>query len=370
MELTQANISTAATGAVLRCKIVPGLHVRVKPSGKKFFLSFRTRAGIERRPKLGEHPNMTLTQARAVARELLVKVAAGYDPVGDWQREKASPSVKELVDQYELDHARDLKSGADIVKTLRLHVVPRIGTKKVGSVTYDDMKAIHDALKKTPYMANRVLSYSSKMFSLAETPWGYRTNEQGNPCKGVRRYAEKKRRRYATAGECRAIADILDKYVKSDPASVAFIYLLILSGARKSEIANARWTILKGNVLHLEDSKTGAKPVFLPPQAMAVLAELPVTSGTLTGIKNPKKLWGTVRKRAGCPDLRMHDLRHSFASAALDAGYTLEQIGELLGHASVQTTKRYAHLIDTTAQAAVAKTASMIEAKLEGRGDI
>lgn len=366
MELTQANISTATTGAVLRCKVVPGLHVRVKPSGKKFFLSFRTRAGVERRPKLGEHPNMTLTQARAVARELLVKVAAGFDPVGDWQKEKASPTVKELIDQHELDHAADLKSGADIIATLRLHVVPAIGTKKVGAVRYEDMKAIHDGLKKTPYMANRVLSYASKMFSLAEKPWGYRTVEQGNPCVGVKRYPEKKRRRYATAGECRAIADILDKYVKSDPASVAFIYLLILTGARKSEIANARWAILKGNVLHLEDSKTGAKPVFLPSQAMAVLAELPVTSGTLTGIKDPKKLWGTVRKRAGCPDLRMHDLRHSFASAALDAGYTLEQIGELLGHASVQTTKRYAHLIDTTAQAAVARTADNIDRKLKG----
>jgi len=149
---------------------------------------------------------------------------------------------------------------------------------------------------------------------------------------------------------------------------VAFIYLLILSGARKGEIAAARPEWLDGDVLRLPDSKTGEKPVYLPPAAMAVIARLPRTrSGTLTGILDPKKFWEGIRTRAGCPDLRMHDLRHTFASAAISAGLTLAQIGELLGHSSTQTTQRYAHLIEEAAHTAAAQTADVMVARMQGK---
>ena len=109
------------------------------------------------------------------------------------------------------------------------------------------------------------------------------------------------------------------------------------------------------------DTKTGSRPVYLPPQVMSLLAQLPTPNGTLTGLKSPKHLWDCIREEAGCPDLRLYDLRHTFASAALRAGYSLEQIGELLGHKNTQTTKRYTHLQDEAAQEAVASTALMLE---------
>src|SRR6185312_8944359 len=130
------------------------------------------------------------------------------------------------------------------------------------------------------------------------------------------------------------------------------------------EIWEARWDWLDGNVLRLPDSKTGAKPVYLPPEAMDVIDALPRTSGTITGIGPPYKLWYKVRKAAGCPDLRLHDLRHSFASAGLAQGLSLAQIGELLGHASTQTTMRYAHLVEDAAHAAAAKTAGYVSANM------
>jgi integrase len=164
--------------------------------------------------------------------------------------------------------------------------------------------------------------------------------------------------------EAPKIGALLSSWEARRPESVAFIYLLVLSGARPEEIARARpeWvrSLPIGGRLDLPDSKTGAKPVYLPPQVMDLLARLP-KGDTLTGIRSPKALWEIIRVEAGCPDLRLYDLRHTFASAALQAGYTLEQIGELLGHKNTQTTKRYAHLIDGHAQRAAADTANVLE---------
>lgn len=212
-------------------------------------------------------------------------------------------------------------------------------------------------MAETPIEANRVLAFLSGMFNYAVRPleWIDRA-----PVKGVKRYKETKRKRYMSGEETARIAEILDASAADSPASVAFLYLLILTGARKGEIAAARWDWIKGNVIHLPDSKTGEKQVYLPEPAMDVLARLPRTSGTITGILTPQKLWERVRKEAGCPDLRMHDLRHSFASAAMSAGLTLAQIGELLGHKSTQTTKRYAHLVEDAATAAATAAADKI----------
>ena len=113
-------------------------------------------------------------------------------------------------------------------------------------------------------------------------------------------------------------------------------------------------------VLQEQSTTAWSRSKVLPPQALEVLARLPRTSDTITGIQSPKKLWERVRRDAGCPDLRMHDLRHSFASAALAAGLSLSQIGELLGHKSTQTTKRYAHLVEEVATAAATAAADRI----------
>lgn len=365
MDLSTSAIANAATGTILRDKTVPGLHLKVTSTGKRFFLYFRTKGGVERRPKLGDYPIMSVAQARQAAKDLLLKVAMGEDPIARRQDEKIAPTVKDAIDEYEKKHAVKRKSGTAAVALLRKYLEPKLGSEKVASIEHRHMARLHDDLGvKTPILANRVVQHSSKLFSLCIAPWGYRTAAQGNPCKGIERNKENKRRRYMTVEEARAVAARLDHYKTQFPAAVAYIYLLILTGTRRGEVWKARWEWLDGNVLRLPDSKTGAKSVYLPPAAMEVIAQLPVSSGTIVGIGPPYKLWYKVRKEAGCPDLRLHDLRHSFASAALAAGLSLAQIGELLGHHSTQTTMRYAHLVEDAAHEAVARTAETINARL------
>lgn len=366
MELSTSAIATATPGTILRDKTVPGLHAKVTATGRRFFLYFRTKGGVERRPKLGEYPVMTVAQARLVAKELLLEVARGHDPQAEREIARGMPTVNEVIDRYEREYAPRRKSGAAAVKLLRAHLGRKLGGEKVSSIDHGHVHALHASLAHTPILANRVVQHAGKLFSLCEIPWKYRTLAQGNPCRGIEHYPERKRKRYMTPIEAQAVAERLDHYKAKFPAAVAYIYLLILTGTRRGEMWAARWDWLDGNVLRLPDSKTGAKPVYLPPAAMEVIDALPRTDGTITGIGPPYKLWYKVRAEAGCPDLRLHDLRHSFASAALAQGLTLEQIGELLGHASTQTTKRYAHLVETTAHAAAARTAAAVVAGLRG----
>ncbi len=363
--MTSAEIKASRPGTVIRDDVVTGLHLRAFDNRKSFYLWFRTKAGQERKPKLGDFGVLTVAQARDMARAILAEVAAGRDPVAERRAVREAPTVADLCDRYLGEHAKTKKSGTKDEAWISQYVLPRLGRKKIADVAYDDAAGLHKSMAHVPYLANRVQALLSKMFNLAER-WGYRP-AHSNPCRHVARYKEAKRERYMARGEAQAVAEALARHEERHPQAVAFLYLLILTGARCGEIAMARWDWLDGNVLRLPDSKTGAKPVFLPPQALAVVEKLPRTSGTICGIKSPRALWDKVRHEAGCPDLRLHDLRHSFASAALAAGLSLSQIGELLGHRSTQTTKRYAHLMDEAAHAAAAQTASKL-AEMMGRG--
>jgi integrase len=364
--MRDVTIKAAKPGATIWDDDVKGLHLRAFDGRKSFYLYFRTKAGKERKPKLGDYGILTLADARRMARDMLRMVAEGKDPLIEREKEKQAPTMLELWERYERDHLPTKKpSSARNDKGLwRLYLAPKLAEKKVSDIGSNDVYSIHRALADKPHTANRVVALASKMLSLAEV-WQYRP-VNSNPCGVVARNPEAKRKRYMKGEEPARIAEELQKRAADNPDSVAFIYLLILSGARKSEIAAARWDWLKGNVLELPDSKTGEKSVYLPPQAMEVIDRLRGRKrATICGIADPKKFWGQVRTAAGCPDLRMHDLRHSFASAAIKAGLTLAQIGELLGHSSTQTTKRYAHLMEEVAQAGVTATADVIERMMQ-----
>lgn len=364
--LTSAGIKAATVGDVLWDESVPGLHLRMLRTKATYYLYYRTKSGTERRPALGSHSVVPLAKARSIARDMLGEVAAGHDPAMERSEARSAPTVAELCARYIDEYARERKkSWQEDERMAAKYIAPGLGMLKVQAIRHEDIQQLHQRMRGAPYQANRVLALLSRMFTLAEV-WGLRPHGS-NPCAGVRAYQERKRKRYMTATEAPVIAALLRKYADSRPASVLFLYLLILSGARKGDIANARWEYLDGSKLELPDSKTGGKTIYLPPQAMAVLEKLPRTSGTLTGIKDPRALWERIRREAGCPDLRMHDLRHSFASAALAAGLNLSQIGELLGHGSTQTTQRYAHLIDDAAQAAAGAAADYIERMMAGR---
>ena len=365
-ELNERTAKAAQPGDVLRDASVRGLHLRCFPERKSFYLYYRTKAGQERKPKLGDYGAITLTQARRVAQDMLAKVAAGGDPQAERAAARAEHTLAELWAEYWKRHGSKKKTAAADLGIWNRYLKNKLGPRKLSVIGYTDIADLHELMADTPIMANRVLAMVSKMFSFSNKPLEWTTER--NPAKGVARYKETKRKRYMRAEEAAAIAKQLAAESTENPASVAFLYLLILTGARKGEIAKAKWSQLEGNKLVLQEHKTDAtghdRVIHLPPQAMAVVDKLPRTSGTITGIQSPQALWEKVRKAAGCPDLRIHDLRHSFASAAIAAGYTLAQIGELLGHNSTQTTARYAHLVEEAAARAAEDTATRIGAAM------
>lgn len=373
--LTNPNIKTAQPGDVLRDEKVVGLHMRVTNERKAFYLYFRTRAGKERRPKIGDHPTITLDKAREIAREWLEVVAAGKDPVQQWADQAAMPTIAGLCDEYEKRHLPKKKQQRHDREIIRNHILPHLGGKKVADVKVTDIEDLHRKLEKTPYMANRVLACLSKMMNLAEK-WEMRP-QHSNPCQHVDKFREAKRKRYLRPEEAVEVYKRLVYYGDTYPEQAAFLWLLIYTGARPAEIASAKASQRRGNRFELAEHKTDrtgeTRIIFLPPQAVDVLDGLRRTKeGTVTGVKSPRHLWRKIladadfdkmgRSKADpIADLRMYDLRHSFASAGLMAGLSLDQIGELLGHASPETTKRYAHLMEEMGVAKATQAADFME---------
>jgi len=232
------------------------------------------------------------------------------------------------------------------------HIEPAIGPISVELVAVRHVHEIHQKLKETPVQANRVLAVLSAAMRHAERlslrPVG------SNPCSVIRHFPEKKRRRYVRPEEAARIAAALRAEEVAHPREVLFLRLLQLTGARPDEIKRARWEDVRDNVLVLDVHKTDktgdARRIYLPPAAMELLRGADRGTATITGDRNVKRLWSRVRHAAGCPDLRVYDLRHTFASVALKAGHSLGAIGELLGHRSAATTARYAHLMDGAAR--------------------
>ena len=257
------------------------------------------------------------------------------------------------------------------------HIVPALGTMAVKDVHSKDVIALHDRLRNTPSMANHVVAMLSKMFKLAET-WDLVPRGR-NPCKAVSHYREQPRERFLTPEEYRNVGAALREAEAGGwmwPPAIAAIRLLMLTGCRKSEILTLRWehVDLETGELRLPDTKTGAKVVYLGDPAIAVLRGIDreddnawVIAGRkpgshLTDLQQP---WRRIRARAGLDDVRIHDLRHSFASGGLLVGEGLPMIGKLLGHTQVQTTARYAHLANDPVKSAANRIASRI-AKVAG----
>lgn len=363
MPLTTQAIKAAAVGTTIRDDKVTGLHVRITKTKRTFYLYYRTRDRKERRPRIGDFPVMSIPAAREIAEGWLRRVAEGGDPVAEWKAAAELPTVDDLCDRYETDHGADKKSWRDDESKIRRHIRPRLGRKRVAEITYDDIYKLHRSLKTTPYEANRTHALLSKMFNLAER-WALRP-KGSNPCNGVPRFRERRRKRHASVDEVGKIGAVLYRERERHPRPVAFIYLMILTGARRGEIAAAKWSDIRGDRIVLSEHKTDGsgeeRVVRLPEEALEVLRRLPRTKGTITGIKSPRRLWESVREEAGCLDLRLHDLRHSFASVALSMpDGSLDRIGELLGHKSIQTTRGYSHLMEDPAAKLAADTAARV----------
>lgn len=348
---------------------ISGFGVKVTPQSRKSYLmKYRTQDGRQRKPSIGIHGNITCEQARKIAEKWHGMLAAGEDPFADKVELRQSPTVSELCDRFLKEHAEIHKKANGLNQDrfyIRKHIKPRLGTLKTAAVTRNDIVKFHLSQKDTPAQANRMLHTLSKMFNLAED-WGLRSRHS-NPVQGIQKYKEEARETYLTDAQIQKLGIVLEEEEKSgreSPHVIALFRLLLLTGARLSEIRDARWewVNLDMGTLQLPDSKTGKKTIYLSPVAIEVLKAIPRVDGNpyiIVGAKEgcplvcAKNPWQRIRNKAGIPNVRIHDLRHTFASICVGQGFTIQMVAKLLGHSQIRTSERYAHLADNPIKAAV-----------------
>lgn len=361
---------------------MPGFGIRAYPSGRKVFVvQYRVggRGGRLRRLALGQYGPITAAQARKMAQQTLADIAVGKDPAGEKTARKKAPTVKVLFERYFAEHAAVNKKASTVAKDRqwvdRL-ILPKLGKTKIVDIRRADIAKLHHDLRGTPYQANRVLEILKKAFNLA-IAWGLRPDNT-NPCRHIQRFKEKKRERLLAADEFARLGNALDAAEQNQselPSFIAMVRLLILTACRLGEIQNLEWAHvdLEAGCLRLPDSKTGAKIVPLGQAAIDLLADLPrgpFTKYVCPGLKPDKPLngvhrpWYRIREVAELPDLRLHDLRHAWASLAASEGLSLPIIGAVLGHARPETTARYAHLLNEPLRQAADLVSNKIAAAL------
>lgn len=362
---------------------ISGFGIRVTAAGaKSFVLNYRI-DGRERRYTIGSYgPGLWgVERARKRAGECRRLIDRGEDPLAERIGKRRAPTVADLCDRYEEDHLpRKRESSAKEDRAMIAKIIrPKIGSMKVESVRYTDVDRLHRSMKATPYRANRMLALLSKMFSLAVV-WEMRAE---SPTKGVERFPEAKRHRYLSAEELGRLTETLAKHPDQQAANV--VRLLLLTGARKGEALSAEWSQIdleagtwtkpgattKQNTEHRTPLSDAAVTLLKGIQASAARDDSgDLKSAHLFPGRNPgapledvKHAWSDLRKAAKIKDVRIHDLRHSFASILASAGASLPLIGALLGHTQPATTARYAHLFDDPQRKAANTVGAIVTGK-------
>ncbi len=336
-----------------------GFGVRRRSGGPIYFLHTRVKGRL-RWITIGRHgAPWTPTTARREAQRLLAEIINGADPSEAKKADRKAPTLKEAVTRFMSEHGATLKprTHEEYARLFRSTILPVLGKRQLHEISRADVLNFHTKLVATPRKANFALSILSKLMNWAELQ-GIRP-ENTNPCRMVPKFKENKRQRFLSNDEVAKLGKVLDTLESEQtesPFVIAAVRLLLLTGARLSEILTLKWNYvdLQRSYISLPDSKTGQKPVFLSQAAIKVLGDLPrvdgnphVIIGNVEGghLVNLQKPWRRIRKLAGIEDVRLHDLRHSFASFAAESGASLPMIGALLGHNSSETTQRYAHLV-------------------------
>ncbi|MBI1867076.1 MAG: site-specific integrase [Methylocystis sp.] len=387
-----------------------GFGVAAFPTGRKVYVAQFRKDGRSRRVAIGEHGRLTPDEARSQAKTILGAVETGADPIAERRAAREVRTFKAVADDFLTLHVatkRKNRTGEEYSNLLQAHVLPAIGSKRILDVRRADVARLHGKMRETPYQANRALALVSAIWN-----WAARRDEVAladNPARATERYPEQGRERFLTSEELARLGDALrdaetiglawdidetkpgakhlpresNRRRVLDPFAVGALRLLILTGARLREILDARWSQvdLERGVIFLADSKTGRKPIYLSAAAQAVLASLPRIEGNphiVAGAKDGapradlKKPWRAVTRAAGLDGVRLHDLRHSFASFGAGASLGLPIIGKLLGHSQAATTHRYAHLDADPLRRAVDTIGATIAAAMDGGkgGDI
>jgi integrase len=362
---------------------ISGFGVRVRPSGAKtYVLQYRAGAGRKaptRKLTLGAVGKLTAEDARALARKAAGSIAHGEDPAGQRAEDRKGLTITELAQAFLADHVEPKRRAGtarhyrDILERI---VVPALGTTKADRVKRSDLAKVHLKWKRTPYQANRIVSVVGSMYGFA----GKRglVSEGLNPARGIEKFAEDGRERFLLSDELERLGAAIrkaethgvawavdeakptSKHVPKrkrrtviGPHAAAAIRLLLFTGCRLREILHLKWEHVdfERGLLFLPDSKTGKKTVVLNAPALTVLNGLDRVGQYVVAGDDPneprtdlKRPWAMVTREAGLDGLRIHDLRHSFASFGAGGGLGLPIVGKLLGHANAVTTARYAHL--------------------------
>jgi len=401
-KLTKRTIEAVAPGArdlFVWDTELPGFGVKVTPHGARIYVLQYSRAGRDRRVTIGRHGvDVTADEARGEAEILRGLIRTGHDPAAERASARSMPTLAELSAAWLTEYAKPKKKASSIAEDRRLldkHLLPKLGHLKVSALTRADVERLQRSVsvqkqprrrsaggkemieQPTPIRANRCLALLSTMLNYAERkgllPPG------ANPCRHVERFPERQRERFLSEAEIARLGAVLTEAAQlGEHASVvAALRLLIFTGCRLGEILTLQWDDVdtERGCLRLRDSKSGPRGVTLGAPALEVLAGLSRLDGNpyvLPGARDGghyvalQKAWRRLRAKAKLDDVRIHDLRHSFASVGAGSGESLLIIGRLLGHSQASTTERYAHLADDPVRAAADRIGARIAAAMRG----
>jgi integrase len=373
---------------------VLGFAVRIHASGARTFTIDYRHAGRQRRMTIGRWPEWSVTAARERAKELRRAIDEGQDPLAVREGLREAPRVKDMIIRYIGEHVPKLakNNASDQISMLRQMVEPAWGNKLVTEITKSDVAKFLDFVaegrprpskarpnnrarklqghKPTPIRANRMGEVLRKMFTLA-IEWEWRSD---NPAMGFHRRIEQARERFLSPEELARLAAVLD--AAADQRAASIIRLCMLTGARVGEVRTARfeqfnldYAIWSKPAATTKQRKIHRVPISQDVAAIVRLRHQAVPRGNpwlfpgdTVGqpVKEIRRFWLKVQKDADLADVRIHDLRHTFASLLVSGGASLEMIGKLLGHSQMQTTQRYAHLMDSPLRAGVDTVANLL----------
>lgn len=386
---------------------LPGFGVRVRPSGSmSYVVLYRAGSGRGapvRRYTIANVGKATPEAARVRAKAILGAVAHGRDPAGEKATERGTLTIAGLADRFMSEHVEQKRKPGTVAFYRHLLVkiiTPELGATKADKVTRAQVARLHGKLKATPFQANRVLAVIGSMYAFAGR--NGIVAEGINPARRIEQFKEHRRERFLTSEElvrlgaaireaeakgipwdvdeakprAKHLPKAKNRFSKIDPFAAAAIRLLLFTGCRLREILHLKWeqVDLERGLLFLADSKTGRKTVILNAPALAVLAGLDRLGPCVVPGDDPekpradlKRPWEAVSKRAGLGGVRLHDLRHTYASFGAGGGLGLPIIGKLLGHTQASTTQRYAHLDADPLRRASEAIGGRIATALDGR---
>jgi integrase len=386
---------------------LPGFGVRVRPSGAmSYVVVYRAgsgRAAPVRRYTIANVGKTAAEPARRRAKAILGAVAHGQDPAGQKATERSTLTISELADRFMAEHVEQKRKPGTVVfyrHLLDKVIRPQLGATKADKLTRAQVAKLHGSLRGTPFQANRVLAVIGSMYAFAGrsgvVPEGL------NPARRIEQFKEHRRERFLTSSELEQLGSVIreaetkglpwtvdekkpkakhlpkpkNRLTKISPFAAASIRLLLFTGCRLREILHLKWeqVDLERGLLFLADSKTGRKTVILNAPALAVLSGLDRIGPHVVPGEDPekpradlKRPWEAISKKAGLDGVRLHDLRHTYASIGAGGGLGLPIIGRLLGHTQSETTARYAHLDNDPLRRASEAIGGRIAAALDGK---